>query len=130
MKFVDAIKAMGPGQLLQYRHVTSHEPSDETREYELKDGYLVNASNGRTLGTCRAMQSDNWFVVDKPRPRVRFAEAMRAAAKGATIKSCESQLLYAIRNGAPCYHVNGEAAGLSKREAIGDWEIIEPEGEK
>ena len=121
MKFVEAIKAMGPGQLLANPHGCN---------FEITDGFLKPVTSQVYAAHVLYQDIAGWQVIDKPRPRVRFADAIAAAAKGATIKSCESELLYVIRNGSPCYRVNGEAAGLSKRESIGDWEVIEPEGDK
>lgn len=119
MKFIEAIKAMGPGQLLI---------NPAGAKLELRDGFLclveVNSIPDRIL----FQDKDGWQVIDKPRPCVKFADAMRAALDGKVIKSVMSQ--YKFENGVLVNTEDEEITDVWIDEIAGDWEIIEPEGDK
>lgn len=121
MKFIDAIRAMGPGQLLitEYGH-----------QYEIVDGFLRNLSDGKNYDCINRLTSERWQVIDKPRPRVRFAEAMRAALEGKVIKNVEYSHCYRLKDDGFYYVAGGHAATIPIVFQAGDWEIIEPEGDK
>ncbi len=120
MKFLEAIRAMGPGQLLitEYGH-----------KYEIVDGFLQNLSDGKNYDCINRLTSERWKVVDKPRPRVKFADAMRAALDGKVIKSVKFSHLYRLKSNGFHYASGVESpAILGIEDQAGDWEIIEPEG--
>jgi len=121
MKFIAAIKALGPGQLLV---------SPAERRYEAIAGRLHDVETGKMLLMIDLPAVDNWYVIDKPRPRVKFADAISAAAlEGAMIKSLVNRYTYVFRDGVPVI-CGGSCVALEIEELRGDWEIIEAEGGK
>jgi hypothetical protein len=121
MKFIETIKAMGPGQLLTNQH---------GGKYEVKDGSLFHADSFKLVSELGYIYACDWQVIDKPRPRVKFADAIAAAAKGATIKCCVTGEHYKVANGIPKKAKTGALVALINEELAGDWEIIEAEDGK
>lgn len=118
MKFVEAIKAMGTGQLLI---------DPKGGHLEVIDGVICDGKH--PLFKVAYQDTIGWRVIDKPRPRVRFDAAIAAAAKGAVIKSyCGDE--YIVKDGVPLLANSLDCADLDARDLAGDWEIIEPEGYK
>ena len=120
MKFVEAIKALGPGKLLI---------NPAGAKLELRDGFLWIIEMPIMPDRILYQDKDGWQVIDKPRPRVKFADAIAAAAKGAKILCCASGDYYQVVNGVPVIS-GGHAVPLESREISGDWEIIEAEDGK
>lgn len=116
MKFIEAIKALGPGQLLVEESGT---------KFELRDGELY-----RVGSMVPWIANLGWRIEDKPRPRVKFADAIAAAAKGAIIKSVIGDTLFEMRESCLANSVTGEPQWLSPGEQAREWEIIEAEDGK
>lgn len=121
MKFVESVKALGPGQLLV---------NPAGAKLELRDGFLWIIEMTTMPDRILFQDKDGWKVEDKPRPRVKFADAIAAAAKGAIIESHWSLLNYVVNNGVPMLKGCSEAVSMSGGELAGDWGIIESEGDK
>jgi hypothetical protein len=121
MKFIDAIRAMRPGQLLTNQH---------GGKYEVKDGSLFHADSFKLVSELGYIYVCDWQVIDKPRPRVKFADAIAAAATGKLIKSAYSGVTYRLDRSYFRIVINGNPKSIDLTEMAGDWEIIEAEGGK
>jgi hypothetical protein len=122
MKFVEAVKALGPGQLLIAPH---------GEKYKITNGYLEFADENRNkqLRCMEYLEEDSWQVIDKPRPRVRFADAMRAALEGKVIGTYRYNYKF-DNEGVIVNAASGNVIPFTDKELAGDWEIIEAEGGK
>ena len=122
MKFIEAVKAMGPGQLLV---------NPAGAKLELRDGVLWIMGMSYPPDRVLYQDKDGWHVIDKPRPRVKFAEAMRAALNGKAIESCGQKSRYKFHDGTLVFDDDeSEIAWIDREENKGDWEIIEAEDGK
>lgn len=118
MKFIDAIKTMGPGQLLI-------DPKGDP--IEVINGLLCEGKY--PFARIAYVDLDSWKIEDKPRPRVRFSDAMRAALDGKVIKS-HLGFKYRIYDGTLIEIERCKVLKILATEFRNDWEIIEPEGDK
>lgn len=123
MKFIKAIKAMGPGQLLCHK---------DGGKFEIVDSVIRGFEDGRRVGSLCELYADSWRIENKPRPRVRFDAAMRAALEGKVIRSYATNCSMAFEGSRLVSVVScGSPTCLDRDEIGGDWEILEPaEGDK
>lgn len=116
MKFVEAVRAMKPGQLLV---------SPNEKRYEEINGRLHDFDTGKHMLMIDLPAVDYWSIIDKHRPKVDFATAMRAALEGKVIVSYYFEKKYTIKNGLLVGAAKGLPSGIDANEVENPWEILD-----